>query len=263
MSWPALILALVAAASPLSEDPDFLRAKAQYADLEFEEAMAALKKSAARSYSDQERASLEVWMGLCSAQLRDDLGVRAHFAQAVALDVEVALPGFAPPKVAELLEAARVEARARIAAEQPPDAPKYDPPLEDGDSDGDTAQAPTADDPPAGAPGNDPGASPDDDGANESDDLATPTSDDASVVPWIAAGSLGAGAGVMIVAATALSVGGYLVAGLSTDLNQFQSDAQLFALTAMGLYAGAGVAGIAVVVLGTAAGASAVWALVE
>jgi hypothetical protein len=234
---PALALMMLAAAAPLSEDPDFIQAQALYADLEFEAAVTSLKVAATRPYSRRERAQLELWMGLCSAQLRDELGAKGHFAQAVALDVEVASPGFAPPKVVELLEGARAEQRARLAADKPPDLPPDDTP---------TTDAPIEE---ATAPSTEP--------------TERAVVDEPSVIPWVAAGACSVGAAAFVAAAAAMGGVGAFYAVQSRDPNQFQSDAAGYAATATALYAGAAGAAVLVVVASTGAASSVVWALVE
>lgn len=115
-----VIFSLLQMPAALDEDPAYQKAKAQYDDMDYEEAQqsfAMLSKNA--ELKPQDLATLTTWQGLCQAgggQLDD---AKKSFQQAVRLDIEVKLPIEASPKIAQILEQERKQAKARLTAAEP------------------------------------------------------------------------------------------------------------------------------------------------
>lgn len=124
----ALFLALsFAAQGPAS--PDFQEGRRLYFDLEYELAVFRFRAAARdEGMPAPQRALVHAWLGLAYAQVAEMQSARESFADALALDPEVALPSEAspPPKALELLEEARVE--ARLSANGPTPQDPRDPP---------------------------------------------------------------------------------------------------------------------------------------
>lgn len=126
----ALVLCTaLAAAGPLEESPSYQEGLSLYQDLEFEDAIERFRAAALEEgRSDEERAKLLVWESMSRAGVGDDEGARAAARRALALDLDVAPPEIAPPKVRGFLEEMRPEVEAELqAAAAPVDAAPADP----------------------------------------------------------------------------------------------------------------------------------------
>ena len=224
-------------------------------------------------------------MGMCSAQLRDDVGVRAHFAQAVTLDVDVDVPGFAPPKVVELLEQARTEQRKRLIEQLAARSGTAEGAAGAGTTEGaETAEAAKTatdqnlDDKNASSPNSGSERAANDDGApaqieqasegaaapNSTDQTTSaPTVADTNLLPWTAAAALGLGAVALGVVAVGLTGAGVYFATLYASPDAYQGEAFRNGLIAQALWIAAAGAGLTMLGAAVGAGGSVVWALAE
>lgn len=215
----ALFTLLLLAPVGLDEDPRVQEAQQLYRDVEFERATISFQEAALDpALSDEERAVVMVWIGMCRAQLGDFESAGNAIDQAVLLDPKVAPPRAAPPRVKEMLEQARASA-AKTAAAAPEPEPEAPAEVE-------SVPEPTSDE-----------------GGGGGDVLGT--------VGWVAAGAGGlalVGAAVL----AGLGVGNTVVA---FDEGTFQADAKSAADLANVEYAAAGVTavvGLAVIGVGAA-----------
>jgi hypothetical protein len=125
MSATALLLPLALGAGPGTAQLE--RAKALYADLQYERCLQTTADALKTSADHVERAELLVTEGLCEVQLRKTVSAQQSFEQALRESPQVVLPRFAPPAARSLFAAVRADLERGPAVEAPPPAP---PPVE-------------------------------------------------------------------------------------------------------------------------------------
>lgn len=135
----ATLLALLLAAGPAAAqsradrtlEAEIAEAEALLDRLEYEEARARLEKAARdrrfRRASPRGRAQLFVTLGRVRAELGDEEGAETSFLSACRLDPTVKLPNLVSPKIRQLLERARSQARSE-APSTVSTPPKAEPP---------------------------------------------------------------------------------------------------------------------------------------
>lgn len=118
-----LVLGLLAAQPeppPLEEDLAFVEGRRLYDELEPARAVFKFREALrTEGRSDEDLATIHVWLGLTYAQLGEIGTAQESFGDALALDPDAALPGEPSPKIVELFDEARAEAPAPASA--PPD----------------------------------------------------------------------------------------------------------------------------------------------
>ncbi len=112
----ALLLAVLASATPLEEDIDFQEGRRLVDDLDYERAVFRFQKLTKGDRPVEQRATAWAWLGLTYANLGDEGEALKAFVAAVKLDPLVALPP-SPPKVITLFDKARQQARSELRAD--------------------------------------------------------------------------------------------------------------------------------------------------
>lgn len=112
----ALMLAVLAAATPLEEDIDFQEGRRLVDELDYERAVFRFQKLTKGDRPVEQRAAAWAWLGLTYANLGDDTEALKAFVSAVKLDPLVALPP-SSPKVIQLFDKARQQARVELRAD--------------------------------------------------------------------------------------------------------------------------------------------------
>lgn len=117
MLAPALLL-LLASATPLVEDIDFIEGKRLVDELDYERAVFRFQKlTKAADRPADERAQAFAWLGLTYANLGDEEQAIRAFVDAIRLDPLVALPP-SSPKVAQTFDKARKVVREEVKADK-------------------------------------------------------------------------------------------------------------------------------------------------
>ena len=115
----ALMLA-IAGAPPLAEDIDFQEGQRLIDELDYERAVFRFQKLSKSDRPAGERATAFAWLGLTYANLGDEGEGLKAFVNAIKLDPLVVLPP-SSPKVAQLFDKARQEARESIRVDRDSD----------------------------------------------------------------------------------------------------------------------------------------------
>ena len=111
----ALVLAALATATPtpLEEDIDFQEGRRLVDELDYERAVFRFQKLTKSDRSVEQRAAAWAWLGLTYANLGDEGEAIQAFVSSIKLDPLVTLPP-SPPKIIQLFEKARQQARAEL-----------------------------------------------------------------------------------------------------------------------------------------------------
>ena len=120
----ALVLAALATATPtpLEEDIDFQEGRRLVDELDYERAVFRFQKLTKSDRSVEQRAAAWAWLGLTYANLGDEGEAIQAFVSSIKLDPLVTLPP-SPPKIIQLFEKARQQARAELRVDSDNDAP--------------------------------------------------------------------------------------------------------------------------------------------
>ncbi len=121
-SYTLLLLTAVALCSPAAFGADGARARLQsaiqlYDDLEYEKALAELKKAEGLAASDDETAEVKLLQGIVLAELGRNEAAAASLKQAFALRPALTVPFEVSPKIQRLIERTRPKPK-------PADAPR-------------------------------------------------------------------------------------------------------------------------------------------
>lgn len=107
----------------LDDDPDFKAAVELYQELEFEQAIFRLERTAlSPGHTAADRALILTWLGLCFFQSRQPDRASIQFELALRNDPDVVLPEVAPPSARELFAEARARNSAALAASPAPNS---------------------------------------------------------------------------------------------------------------------------------------------
>ena len=112
----ALMLAVLAVAAPLEEDIDFQEGPRLVDELDCTRAVFRFQKLTKSDRPAEQRAAVWAWLGITYANLGDENEALKSFVAAVKLDPLVALPP-SPPKVIQLFDKARQQARVELRAD--------------------------------------------------------------------------------------------------------------------------------------------------
>jgi len=113
------ILALaLAAQTVVIKDPAYVEAMRLVDEFEYERAVFRFREALRREQPDEERAVIELQLGITYAELGESEDAIIRFADALAHDSRVAVPARASPKAKELFEAGRQRLRERKARDK-------------------------------------------------------------------------------------------------------------------------------------------------
>lgn len=113
----ALALALLVShqASAAKPNPYLGQAKVFYQGLEYEKCLARLKQAAKWPSDPGEQVEIELYAGLCHFNIGDLDAAKERFDLALGMDPKLELPPYTSPRIAELFEASRTRAEAKLA----------------------------------------------------------------------------------------------------------------------------------------------------
>lgn len=127
--WETCVVALIGVVSVASPsralNPYLAQARVLYQSMDYENALARLKKAATwTATSDTEAAEIQLYTGLCNSQLGDLAAARAAFRLAIERDPAIVPPPLTSPKIDGLFK----EELAAYSAAHPAKAPVVEAP---------------------------------------------------------------------------------------------------------------------------------------